>query len=684
MSKEVKQTEETKKYPSCIFLSSTFRDLESERKILLSQIGEAFKAVGMEMFIPTGESSQKIALDNILKCDIVIFLISPHYGSTINSCVYKEKCKANCGMKTGSEKISYTWCEYRFSLAEGKPHMVYIIDEDSWPSKDGAPVLWKFRNEIESGQFCKRIKKEEVGSIIKDLVSNVVKWYSGSTLKLRNFCGRRGQLKELFEKLGAGGSVEVSGVGGIGKTTLCELVLYLYKILGRKIVYVGREEAHASGTGYIGASNILNPQRFKKLSIDTVIDALGLPSEMKEENTESKINNILSKIENEGIILFIDNLQEEDDLKELIKRGNSLTNGSILVTSKKLLGITQSRLFLRSNEEPERLVEIMANRLSVPIDEDKVEKIKSIAEGHPIATYLLVSNLKRLGIETLRNFKEGLDFSRDEDVKEYMDRVIKSALSKKGYNFLKDVAIISHFNPIEVDILSEVFPEKEILGEIIDANIMKREGNKLLWEFNQIQEAVFEDTPERYRLAYQYYKKRFNKYKEKDDEIKLLICKCKIDYSPDIYKQLKDLYSSIKPTEPAYELLPNLAEEVLTHLEKEEDKAEIFFITGYIYGELSNFKDRAANAEKAIKAYKEALKVYTIDKFPMDYAMTQNNLGNAYGTLAEVEDKAENCKKATEAFNKALKIFTKNEFPEVYSLIASNLKKLFKLCGDNS
>jgi len=42
----------------------------------------------------------------------------------------------------------------------------------------------------------------------------------------------------------------------------------------------------------------------------------------------------------------------------------------------------------------------------------------------------------------------------------------------------------------------------------------------------------------------------------------------------------------------------------------------------------------------AIKAYKEALRVYTPERFPMDYAMTQNNLGAAYVTLAEVENKA--------------------------------------------
>jgi tetratricopeptide (TPR) repeat protein len=63
----------------------------------------------------------------------------------------------------------------------------------------------------------------------------------------------------------------------------------------------------------------------------------------------------------------------------------------------------------------------------------------------------------------------------------------------------------------------------------------------------------------------------------------------------------------------------------------------------------------------SIKAYEEALKVTTLDRFPMQYATTQNNLGNAYSTLAEVEAKAENCKKAIEAYEEALKVTTWTE-----------------------
>ena len=110
-------------------------------------------------------------------------------------------------------------------------------------------------------------------------------------------------------------------------------------------------------------------------------------------------------------------------------------------------------------------------------------------------------------------------------------------------------------------------------------------------------------------------------------------------------------------------------------------KSQIQRKIGDIYWGLSQYLNKAANCKKAIKAYEEALKVYTLDRFPMDYAMTQNNLGNAYRTLAEVENKLENCKKAIKAYEEALSIFTEEKFPEIYPLVAENLKNLLEFCG---
>jgi tetratricopeptide (TPR) repeat protein len=82
--------------------------------------------------------------------------------------------------------------------------------------------------------------------------------------------------------------------------------------------------------------------------------------------------------------------------------------------------------------------------------------------------------------------------------------------------------------------------------------------------------------------------------------------------------------------------------------------------------------DRGENLKKAIKAYREALKIRTIDAFPIDYAMTMNNLGNAY-LYMPIGDRGENLKMAIEAYRVALKIRTRDAFPVDYAETMNNL-----------
>ncbi len=93
---------------------------------------------------------------------------------------------------------------------------------------------------------------------------------------------------------------------------------------------------------------------------------------------------------------------------------------------------------------------------------------------------------------------------------------------------------------------------------------------------------------------------------------------------------------------------------------------EALFKIGNRAYEIGSVKLQKASYMKiAIEAYQNALKIRTVEQFPIHYAMTQNNIGNAYRTLAEVEDKALNCKKAIEACQNALKIITVEQFPMI-------------------
>src|SRR5262249_4961987 len=62
-----------------------------------------------------------------------------------------------------------------------------------------------------------------------------------------------------------------------------------------------------------------------------------------------------------------------------------------------------------------------------------------------------------------------------------------------------------------------------------------------------------------------------------------------------------------------------------------------------------------ANLEKAIVAFREALKERTRERVPLDWARAQGNLGNALVRLGERESGTANLEKAIVAFREALK-----------------------------
>ena len=103
---------------------------------------------------------------------------------------------------------------------------------------------------------------------------------------------------------------------------------------------------------------------------------------------------------------------------------------------------------------------------------------------------------------------------------------------------------------------------------------------------------------------------------------------------------------------------------------------------GNAYQTLAEVEGKAENSKRAIGAYEEALKVRTRDKFPIQYGTMQNNLGGAYTRLAEVEAKTENSKRAIEAYDKALEVRTRDKFPMDYAMTQNNLGTAYRTLAE--
>ena len=95
---------------------------------------------------------------------------------------------------------------------------------------------------------------------------------------------------------------------------------------------------------------------------------------------------------------------------------------------------------------------------------------------------------------------------------------------------------------------------------------------------------------------------------------------------------------------------------------------------GIAYTALSQIREREDNLQKAINAFKEALKMNTIDDNPINYAATQNNLGGAYVALSKVRENENNLQKAINAFEEALKVYTIESYPIDYAITQNNLE----------
>ena len=99
---------------------------------------------------------------------------------------------------------------------------------------------------------------------------------------------------------------------------------------------------------------------------------------------------------------------------------------------------------------------------------------------------------------------------------------------------------------------------------------------------------------------------------------------------------------------------------------------------GVAYHDLSEVEERADNLRRAMAAYQQALRFYTPEADPLNYAMTQCNLGTVYSDMAQVEERADNLQRAVAAYQQALRFYTPEADPLNYALTQCNLGAAYR------
>ena len=94
---------------------------------------------------------------------------------------------------------------------------------------------------------------------------------------------------------------------------------------------------------------------------------------------------------------------------------------------------------------------------------------------------------------------------------------------------------------------------------------------------------------------------------------------------------------------------------------------------GIALSALGERESGTAKLEEAVAAFREALKEWTRERVPLDWAMTQNNLGIALCRLGERESGTAKLEEAVAAYREALKERTRERVPLDWARTQNNL-----------
>ena len=103
---------------------------------------------------------------------------------------------------------------------------------------------------------------------------------------------------------------------------------------------------------------------------------------------------------------------------------------------------------------------------------------------------------------------------------------------------------------------------------------------------------------------------------------------------------------------------------------------------GNAFATLGERESGTARLDEAVAAYRAALKEYTRDRVPLDWAMTQNNLAAALRTLGEREDGTARLEHAVAAYRAVLEVRTRKREPLDWAMTQNNLGNALSLLGE--
>ena len=100
------------------------------------------------------------------------------------------------------------------------------------------------------------------------------------------------------------------------------------------------------------------------------------------------------------------------------------------------------------------------------------------------------------------------------------------------------------------------------------------------------------------------------------------------------------------------------------------------------FGGSGNARAARSSSKQAVTAYRDALQEKTRERVPLEWAITQKNLGGALRTLGERESGTGRLEEAVDAFHEALKEWTRERVPLEWARTQNNLGTALATLGE--
>ncbi|HEC87337.1 MAG TPA: tetratricopeptide repeat protein, partial [Thermoplasmatales archaeon] len=620
-----------------IFLSSTFIDLEEIRKTLIDELSKYksfLEVVAMEKN-KFWESSppQKTSIGYLKDSDIYLLLIGNRYGELIGGCkIYycplrNKECNGN---------ISYTHCEYRFAKGKGIPRLclrLYCGNVD----KDLEEFIKEVKEEetpryIQVNGDITKVAERAVKEVKSRLPEKIVDWYNEGKVQIPEFFGRRKKLFEIWKNFKEGEVIFISGIGGVGKTCLAEVLLTLKVMEGWKVLAIYRGVNYLSGTGY---------KPFKQIA-----DRLGMVDVVKcEKLTYSELCRIIASvrgkidcdslaeiIDHKNIILFLDDLQfANKEVQKFVEYcAKNLTGSVIVVTSRRREDFGRVIFIEGLKDDFDKFVMYLAGKYSVKINENEIEEIKEISRGHPLLTEIIVKNWRRYKISNLSGISKLGD---EEYVEEFLKRFIKENI--RG-NKLKVLKMLSVFRTEVEKEIADIFKVNEnVFVDLIDwLMLINRDGSYTFYDDlvkESVQSLLKEERKEAHKIAVSYYKKFYNEYCKGDKskisdifEYLYHLVECgkfkeawKVINDKGLFKELRDNAN----LEEFAEILKKIYEKLSGC-----ERSKIALKIAYVYNDLGRFNKTLETLKKNLKYLENSEKIEAYRELSLAYIRIGNPL----------------------------------------------------------